>query len=532
MLIDARTLEDGALRTQVCIVGGGAAGITIAQDLIGTGTEVVLLESGGLEPDPPTQALYEGALVGEPFNGAGNQIQLDECRLRYLGGTTNHWTGYCRPLDDLDFEPRPYLGLAGWPFPRSELDRWYERAVDVVRLASTHFDQPWWQENHGLGDPLLTTELVDAPVFQVHLGFAFGTAYRAALEQATNVRVVIWANATRIGLSPDGSQVDRIDVQTLSGVRLTVEADIYVVALGGIETPRLLLASNDIRPTGVGNGRDLVGRHFAEHLRAQTGFVVLEPAVPDLSFYASTEIPAPHPDDPDNKIAAQGALTLSRTAATENELLGLEVQLTMVEDIAPMGERSVDGLRIDDVGPLCTAVDGSATTTMAYVQVLGEQELNPASRVMLGTERDVLGMPKIELDWRHTELDRASIVAGLRIVGRELGRLGIGRLQAIPGGIGYMDDPEPEDFPFLESSAAAADALDFPLGVGFHHMSTTRMDDDPARGVVDANCRVHEVGNLYVAGSSVFATAATATPTFTITALALRLAEHVRGQLP
>lgn len=531
MLIDARTMDDGAVRAQVCIVGGGAAGITVAQALINSGVEVVLLESGGLEPDPSTQALYEGELVGAPFHGAGNEIQLDECRLRYLGGTTNHWTGYCRPLDDLDFEPRPYLGLAGWPFARRELDPWYEQAVDVVRLASPHFDLPWWQENHGLGDPLLVTELVDAPIFQVHLGFSFGSAYRAALEQAANVRVLLWANATRIGLSPDGSQVDQVDAQTLSGVRLTVEADVYLVALGGIETPRLLLASNDIRPAGVGNGRDLVGRHFAEHLRAQTGFVLLDRTVDDLNFYASTDIPAPHPDDADNKIAAQGALTLSRKAAIDNELLGLEVQLTMISDIAPMGKRSVDGLRIDDVAPLRAAVDGSPTATMAYVQVLGEQELNPASRVMLGAERDALGLPKIELDWRHTDLDRASIVAGLRIIGRELGRLGIGRLQAIPGGIGYMDDPVPEDFPFLEASAAAADELGFALGVGFHHMSTTRMDDDPARGVVNADCRVHDVANLYVAGSSVFATAATATPTFTITALALRLAEHLRGQV-
>jgi choline dehydrogenase-like flavoprotein len=94
-----------------------------------------------------------------------------------------------------------------------------------------------------------------------------------------------------------------------------------------------------------------------------------------------------------------------------------------------------------------------------------------------------------------------------------------------------MSDPRPEDYPFLEASAAAADELEFELGVGFHHMGTTRMADDPARGVVDRDLKVHGVANLFVASSSVFATAATATPTFTITALALRLAEHLRERL-
>lgn len=532
MLIDARELDDGdVLRSQVCIIGGGAAGITIARELAGTSIDVILLESGGMEADPSTQALYEGDLVGAPFYGAGNEIQLDECRLRYLGGTTNHWTGFCRPLEPFDFEPRPYVARSGWPLTRDDLDPYYERAVEVIRLASPRFDLAWWQDEHGLGEALLDTELVTTSMFQVHIPYSYAVAHRATLEDASNVRVVLWANATRLAMDDNSDRLRAVDVKTLSGLSLSIEAAEFVVAMGGIETPRLLLASNDVRTAGVGNGRDQVGRHFAEHLRAQVGHVVLRRAADELGLYNPTDIPAPTPENPDNTISAQGALTLTGQALAEHELLGLEVQFSYVREPEPSGPIHADGLAMDEVSPLFDAVGGEAPGSLAYVQVLGEQEPNPESRVRLGTERDALGMPKIELDWRHTELDRTSIVRGLHILGRELGRTGEGRLLSLPGGIRYMEDPEPEDFPFLEASAESVDPEGFDLGVGFHHLCATRMTDDPAVGVVDRDCRVHDVANLSIASSSVFATAATATPTFTITALALRLADRLKATL-
>jgi choline dehydrogenase-like flavoprotein len=532
MLTDARGLADGTtLRTQVCVIGGGAAGITIARHLAGGPIDVVLVESGGLEPHEATQDLYRGDLVGAPFYGAGNEIQLDECRLRYLGGTTNHWTGFCRPLDPVDFAVRPYLHLSGWPISRADLDPWYERAVEVIRLADPRFDLDWWREQHDLGEPILDTDLVSTSMFQVHVPYPFAVVHRDALEAAANVDVLLWANATRLDVEDNSDRVTSVEVRTLGGVGLTVEADVFVVALGGIETPRLLLASNDVRSAGLGNVHDLVGRHFAEHLRAQVGHVVLRRTPADLSLYEPTTVAAPHPDDPANAIAVQGALTLTQQAVLDNQLLGLEFQFTYVRAPEPSGRIHADGLRMDDVAPLRAAVDGGAGA-LAYVQVLGEQELNPDSRVRLGSGTDALGMPTIELDWRHTALDRVSIVAGLAVLGRELGRTGEGRLLSLPGGIGFMDEPlAEEDFPFLEASATSVDPDGFQLGVGFHHMSTTRMSDDPTTGVVDADCRVHDLANLYVAGSSVFATACTATPTFTITALALRLADHLRGTL-
>ena len=102
MLSDARTVSSGtALDYDVCIVGAGAAGITVAVELMGTPVRVCLLESGGLVPDQATQQLYRGQSVGHAY------YPLDVPRLRYFGGTTNHWSGDCRPLERSDLGRAP-----------------------------------------------------------------------------------------------------------------------------------------------------------------------------------------------------------------------------------------------------------------------------------------------------------------------------------------------------------------------------------------------------------------------------------------
>ena len=142
-----------------------------------------------------------------------------------------------------------------------------------------------------------------------------------------------------------------------------------------------------------------------------------------------------------------------------------------------------------------------------------EQAPNPDSRVSLVEERDALGLPRIALDWRLTELDKRSLQAGHQAVALELGRTGLGRLQI-------------EDW-------LTADVTTWTptLTGGHHHIGTTRMSEDPARGVVDGDCRVHGIANLYVAGSSVFPTSGSANPTLTVVALALRLAAHLEQRL-
>ncbi len=522
MLIDTRELEpDSTIRAHVCIVGAGAAGITIARELAGGPLDVVLLESGGTEVEAGAHAMNEGEITGEPLLAHHTPVTLDQVRMRLLGGTTNHWAGYCRPLEPIDFETRDYLDVSGWPITPDELQPYWDRATEVIQLPSRSFDLDTWQSEFGAPPPVVDTDVVATTMFQIHFPFPFST-YLPELESAPNIDILIHANTTRLNAAPEAERVDSITVETLTGNEVTVEADIFVVAGGGIENPRLLLASNDVRANGIGNEHDLVGRYFTEHLQVLAGFAVLVGPTSDWQLYT---------DHPVGNASGKGALALTSQTILDNQMLGMEAQLLIAEPV-PGSPEYVNGLRTDDLQPLVEAQELPEAMSTAYVQVLAEQELNPESRVMLADSNDALGNPAARVEWRHTELDRASILAGLRILGAELGRLGTGRLQLTPGGF------DPSAVPTAEGGILSAykvstddvDLADFPLGIGFHHMCTTRMDDDPKRGVVDSDCRVHDMGNLYVAGSSVFSTGGVATPTFNLTALALRLADHLSAQ--
>jgi choline dehydrogenase-like flavoprotein len=138
-----------------------------------------------------------------------------------------------------------------------------------------------------------------------------------------------------------------------------------------------------------------------------------------------------------------------------------------------------------------------------------EQTPNPDSRVTLADDTDPLGLRRVRLNWRLTEQERRSFIANIRALGRELAAAGIGRLRPLLPDDGLWEKV---------------------VGGGSHHMGTTRISDDPKRGVVDRDCRVHGIDNLYVAGSSVFVTSGSANPTLNILALAYRLVDHLKEQ--
>jgi len=533
MLVDARDLADGAdLATDVCVVGGGAAGITLARALRGSGLDVVLLESGGFELDPATQALAEGAMPDGRFvNGFDHEqvIPLDAVRLRQLGGTTNHWAGYCRTLRPIDFERRGHLARSGWPFGSETLDPWYEQAHEVVRIGPYEYDWRWWRDVHGFPAPLLDDEVVEAALYQSKYPFAFGEAYRDELEAATDVRVLLWANAVDLRLASGGQAVERVEVAVLDGPRFGVRPRAVVLAMGGIENPRLLLAANQDRPAGLGNEYNLVGRYFADHLVVPAGFGVLAARLPELEGYGGIRYERDASGDPHG---VRSILLLSDDAVRSGALQGLELQL-MASRLGDGVPRQDEGVTVPDAAALVERVE-RGPQTLAYFQAQTEPVLDAENRVVLSTSAtDALGMPVVEVRWRPQTADHDSIEAGLALVAQRLGHAGVGRVQLVPGGIQY--DPD-------RAGATAADRFQVHLdrdtrtlspdsAVGFHHMASTRMAASPREGVVDADLRVHSVANLFVAGSSSFATPGANTPTLTIVALALRLAAHLRDRV-
>jgi choline dehydrogenase-like flavoprotein len=346
--------------------------------------------------------------------------------------------------------------------------------------------------------------------------------YGKELEAAHNVQLVVWANAVDLPSDPSG-RVASASVATTTGIRFGVEARVFVAALGGIETPRLLLASNGGR--GLGNEHDLVGRFFMDHLDWPAGFA-LTPGHPGrISLYdAGTYRRRDQPD-----VGVKGLLKPSDATMRARQLQGSTATFDYVTDLAKASPEQAGGAKARDVAALFGEIESSART-LSLVSMTGEQRPNPASRVMLGSEVDALGMPKVVLDWKISPEDRTSMLEGLELAIARLGRAGRGRVQ-----IGTLSaNPESKRKGFINLfriDPAPIDPATYPVQVGFHHMGTTRMATAPTRGVVDANCRIHSSPNVFVAGSSLFPTSGCATPTYTLVALALRLGAHLRREV-
>ena len=533
MIVDGESIASGdRRRADVCILGAGAAGITLARELEGTGLTVIVLESGAETLEPDIQDLARGEVVGEPLGFVDNPATLDSVRLRQLGGTTNHWSGFCRPFSEVDMEVRPELALSGWPFPRSELDPWYEAAHPILRIGPNRFDWQYWAEAHGLGEAVLDTDLVRTEVFQVSTT-NFREVYRDELDAARDVTVHLRSNAVDLVLDAAGDRVVEVRVKTLGGNEWSVvEPRVVVAGLGGIENARLLLAARSQREAGLGNEHDQVGRYFCEHFQVPAGIAVAD-ADPDAvaALYEGSDTPLTGEDGAPLPYVVQGLLALTSQAVRERGLLGLGCQL-VVGAYAEERPRAESGLSISQVAALGNAVGTTRPRTSLYLLASAEQELNPRSRVRLGSGTDALGLPTTVLDWQYTERDRSSIIDGLTLIGEELGRAGVGRLQFSPGSIELEETNGL--LPLVGGLAVDPDASDpttFPMGIGFHHMCTTRMATDPREGVADAQGRVHSVDNLYLAGSSVFSTAGANTPTYSIVALTLRLADHLQREV-
>jgi choline dehydrogenase-like flavoprotein len=527
VLSDAHELgANEQVEGDVCIIGAGPAGISVARELTGTGARVWLLDSGGKDIERRAQRLNRAQSVGYPIH------RPHQSRVRAFGGTTRHWvapgdeTWAARPLDPVDFEVRPGMRYSGWPFDRAHLDPYYARAHVLCQLGPFDYDHGRW------ADPMRTPPLPLLPDAVETTLFQHGTAsfegYYQELVSAPNVTLLLHATVVELATGEDQGVLDRVELRRDDGSSCFVRARVVVLAAGGIENPRLLLLSRRVHRRGLGNDRDMVGRFFAERLSARTGFVV--PAVPGL--VRSAGLYAVHAAAPGVRV--QGALRVRDDAQRERQLLNCAFFLLprnpsmtaeAVRSIATLNKaRQRRPLQSETVGHLRNIATGlgdlgvlvrerirppDEARHILVIRVQAEQAPNPDSRVQLGTRCDRFGQPVARVDWRPTSADRASIRASQEVVDAALRAAGLGHVEFMLGD---------EDPPVL-------------LEGNFHHLGATRMHPDPASGVVDADCRVHGIRNLYIAGSSVFPTYGCSNPTLTIVAMALRLADHLKKQL-
>lgn len=549
MIRQAGEIATGSvLEAEVCIVGAGAAGISVALELAGRGRQVLLLEAGFDQDDAATQALYAGEVADEAMHSPP-----DKYRQRRLGGSTTIWGGRCMPFDPIDFEARDWVPASGWPIGWDDVAPYYPRAGEVLETGEFEYDAaralrpPVPPMIEGFNSKRVLTDGLER--FSVPTNF--GRRYRRRLEQAAGLTVLLGANVTGLRLAPDGTRVDSLDVATLQGTRFAVRAQQVVLALGGLETARLLLASNDVAPQGVGNSHDVVGRYYMCHVAGVVGSLVIEGPTtrvrhgyeisPD-GVYCRRRIQLAADEQRrlrvPNLVARLHFPRISDPAHRNGVLSGLFLAQSLIS--YEYGKRLRDGSRrglglwlkhvrnvllspLDTAGFLLHWVRKRTLAERKFPSVIvrnktnrfsldvhAEQIPRPESRVTLSGERDALGVPRLRVDWRYGADDIEGVRRTLGAFAETVAASGVGRYE-------------------FDEGALEQDLMRFGA-YGGHHVGTARMGSDPRTSVVDANCKVHGMDNLFIAGSAVFPTSSQANPTLTIVALALRLADHLLGR--
>jgi choline dehydrogenase-like flavoprotein len=546
MLLDARQLPAGQpLTADLCIVGAGAAGISLALQFIDSRLDVLVLESGGTEPEDAVQALYQGSVADPALHS-----MPDRYRQRRFGGTTTIWGGRCMPFDPIDFEPRDYIPGSGWPLRSDELLPFYHRANRLVEAGE--FDYSAAHVFGARARPMIAD--FEAPNFSTDrlerfsCPTDFGARYGHRLRAAENVTTVLHANVVNIQLTTDGGRVDSLAVRTPEGKSFTARARHYVLATGGLENARLLLASRDVSSAGIGNAHDLVGRFYMCHLAGTIGAVSLNRPLGAVHHgydvdadgiycrrrFALREqsqrqhrignfvarLHHPRITDPAHRNSILSMLYLAKpiipyeygkrlhggeTADFATWLKHVRNVVTAPFDAAAFAIHMVrDRLLAERKFPSIIMVPRANLFSLDFH---AEQEPNPASRVSLATDRDILGMPKLHVDWRYTAGDVGTVRRSLELFAQDLSSTGAGN---------FAYDPDTVEHEMTRYGA-----------YGGHHIGTVRMGTNPSNSVVNSDGRLHDVANLFVAGSAIFPTSSQANPTLTVVAMALRLAEHL-----
>jgi choline dehydrogenase-like flavoprotein len=546
VILSAHDLAEGQdLQADICIVGAGAAGIAMALELIDSGLEVLLLESGGFEFDAKTQSLYEGAVADERMHSLPVRF-----RQRQFGGSTTIWGGRCMPFDPIDFEERNYVPHSGWPINLDDLTPFYPKANRICEAgefaytAAQAFPKPIRPMIEGFKSGHFTDEALER--FSCPTNFA--ARYGHKLKAARNVRVVLHANVTSILQSDAADRVDSLRVQTLSGRMFLAKARVFVLATGGLEVPRLLLASRDRQPNGIGNVHDVVGRYYMCHLAGTIGALrftgptssihhgydvsdegiycrrrlALLPEVQRSLGLGNFIVRLHHPriPDPAHKNAVLSLLFLSRIFIPYEYAKRLhgsdKIRLAQwFQHLGNIVSRPFDALAfawhmLRDrklAERKFPSVIIRSRANLYSLDFHAEQQPNPESRVSLGGDADLFNVPRLLIDWRYTRGDVETVRSALALLASDLEDSGVGRLSY---------DPD-----LVEMEMTRYGAYDG------HHIGTARMGLDPRSSVVDRNCRVHGVQNLFIASSAVFPTSGQANPTLTIVALSLRLAAHL-----
>ena len=562
----SKLADNQTLKADIVIVGAGPVGLTIARHCAAPGRRVLIVESGLETEDEEHNALTRLENVGE----LSSEQQI-KARILYhemvtkmwrqedqpfgvvcrgLGGSTQAWAGKSAPFDPIDFEMRPWVPLSDWPVAQEEVHRYVERAI--VHLGLCPDPQP--------------NRINDAGVKSFYWQFArsrtrqtdvmrFGEEFLH--DRVEHVDLLLDATVTHIALRADGKGFDHLDVSSISGNTARIEAPFCVLAANAIENPRLMLASNDVHPGGIGNTHDNVGRYLMDHPCSTVGtFAAADAGQPAkrFGFFAVTRnrraymylhglaltpeiqreegllnasiffVPDLAPDDPweaFKRLIRRESPEFRKDIARVGSGMGILIRALGLKFV--QNQRVPDWLRNFIVNMAIRMIPNLVAEDFVSkglphklkglrIKAVTEQVPDHESRVTLSDNKDAFGIPQAKIDWRISNLERTTL---LRI--SELARDAI-----VTSGM-----PAPVFADWI-NARRIEDAVIIDMA---HSVGTTRMSLDPKFGVVDQDCKVHGLDNLYVSGGSVFPTAGHTNPTLMFVAFAIRLADHLNSRL-
>ncbi|MDP2620663.1 MAG: GMC family oxidoreductase [Hyphomicrobiales bacterium] len=517
MIASSADIAADTLSTYVCVIGSGPAGTIVATDLVEAGHAVLVLEAGPAEAGQSAAksigSLDTSDTADLPFGG-----------VRQLGGSTNLWAGRMAPLEPIDFAKKSWVPGSGWPISQDELAAHYEQAFSLLGVTGERPAIEAPEHPAGVGAALADGQLDTKSFFWAPNPFKASEHLHGAVTRSRKLRIVLDAPVAELREAEDCRKIKYAVVVRPDGSTLKIGAEYFVLAAGGIETPRILLSSNYMRSGGIGNDFDVVGRYFSTHPKA------------DLASLALTRpVKLDHPLFTDRKfgeLSVRAGLGFNALTQKERALLNHYIQLSPLFEYRAArlfekikGSAAVNSPLVDrnallrGVLPRLGLVAFETVSRLSGLQPRAatfvlrgflDQYPNPNNRVTLSKVRDSRGISKADISWRFTEDDRSSVLQFLKALDVVARRHNI-------GWVSYRNLASTNEWPIT--------------GIHSHFMGTTRMGSGPKHSVVDANCRVHGSDNLFIAGPSVFTTYGYANPVLTIVALSLRLAEHLRSKL-
>jgi len=541
------------LKTEVAVVGAGPAGIVVALELARRGHDVLLIESGGRLPDERTQALGDAA-IADP----AKHVAMGLATRRQIGGASNIWGGRCVPYDPIDFDRRPFIPDSEWPIAYDDIAPYFQRASDWFFTGRSAFNAHEIPEirHRTLVPGLPDGDVLSSSLERWSLPTNFGRHYARELATTLGLRIAEGLTCVEIETDSAARTVTGLRCRRLDGSEVRIQARHYIVACGGLETTRLLLASRSVMPHGIGNHSDLLGRFYMGHISGKIADVVFDTPAKETAYAYDRDA---------DGVYVRHRLSFSREALQRERLPNIVGWLVNPEIAKPehgsgvlsfaylalsspfFGKRFIaEGIRQAAIGKGPRKIwphvanmlrDLPATAvfvpTFAYrrflvrrkapgffvrsaanrypLQYHGEQVPTPESRVTLSDESDEFGMPRLRIDLRYCRQDVDGVVRAHELWDAHLRRHRCGRIEYHAGDV---------------RASIEAQAAD-----GYHQAGTTRMSRDPAHGVVDEHLRVHGIGNLHLASSSTFVTSGQANTTFMIVAFALRLADRLHEAL-